>query len=403
MHYVDLKLAGDTTRTVRLSYSRKRLDKRQSRLIGRIALVPAVCLRRYTCRAVIDWIDVHLQLARATQHQWIRKVVAEIPGPRPFVRMLDRGPGDVSSDCRIRVQDPFPGRLAKLLRVLEEEFGIVSDVFVDGLEVAMDFYSKSHADEDCLIMVGLLSRHLLPKRDVISRMLDRPRVVYNGALPNGTRKGGPKPLLAFKRNPARANELLRNVVEEGPPADGTVYIGERDTCPSWRIMHKRLDHQNPATGTREVLSRKDQRARCEVTIGVDQLRRLGVTVLKDLQRVSLARLQRPYFAFVVPTLAAKTNKVPIGVVPELERLRIERFLYAGAIGLLARDQAWQSFMASHHKRKLLIDRQRGLPASRTPRKGTGARGTFIAYEELNRKVENALSRLGKKLRSGGGW
>ena len=57
---IALSASASTASTHELAFRWAALQKTQARFKGRIVLEPEIDLGRYTCRAVIDWLDVRV-------------------------------------------------------------------------------------------------------------------------------------------------------------------------------------------------------------------------------------------------------------------------------------------------------------------------------------------------------
>ena len=79
--------ARKTAARARLDFVEEALAARQRRLLGRTVLRPDIDLDDYSCRAVIDWVDLVFRTDRATQWIWAQREIeknwAEMPYPGP--------------------------------------------------------------------------------------------------------------------------------------------------------------------------------------------------------------------------------------------------------------------------------------------------------------------------------
>lgn len=165
-----------------------------------------------------------------------------------------------------------------------------------------------------------------------------------------------------------------------------------------KLMDKVVDRQHRDVGTWIELEEEDRRVRIEVTLQCDELWKIGIAELNDFQDFSFTPIQGRYFQFKLPTFAPEpTNpKSPVDSARfGLEQFCIDKFLSTGSIGLQARRYAleqrrtelWPAIRHSARKesRKLLRNRR-----------GTGPVGTFVAYEEMNKKIREALVHLTRR-------
>jgi hypothetical protein len=160
-------------------------------------------------------------------------------------------------------------------------------------------------------------------------------------------------------------------------------------------MDKVVDQQNRQAGTFKALDDHEKRARIEVSLGVAEIRRLGITSLDDLQQFGFANLQKEFFAFYLPTFSAN-EAVPVMSQRAVKQMRsqerVRKFLKTGLIGLQAMDKAWETRRSRNRSDIAAVLRSRGQPVSRF-RTGKGKHGTLLAYVELNKRVETALRHL----------
>jgi hypothetical protein len=245
-------------------------------------------------------------------------------------------------------------------------------------------------------IAAVLARHHLPHRAVETNKDEGPRFSWgrekhetDGVLPRIKPCGLPLPT----DHRAYDNSSIR------PPAhDATYYSGEKDGSSAWRVMVKELDTQNPAAGTRTKLGDSEKRARIEVTLNTNEVRRLGIYTLDDFQNLRFQTLQRRYFQFALPTLLyLPTPGKPIEFVRnKLEDIRIQRFLLAGVVGLRDMDNARINVRKLDRK---LMKKVLGRPLRRMERAGTGPMLTMTSYDELNSMVGVALANLGRRARA----
>jgi len=67
IHEVTLYRKKGNKDPVVLGYVEKTLRSSQARLVNRTTLTPQIDLEAYQCRAVVDWIDIHFEVARRSQ------------------------------------------------------------------------------------------------------------------------------------------------------------------------------------------------------------------------------------------------------------------------------------------------------------------------------------------------
>lgn len=116
----ELRSATDPRRRLTLHYQAIPLGLRQKRLAGRIALRPMLDLGEYTCRAVIDWVQVSVETSHPTQFRYVQAVVERSTGRRPWVQVHGPGAGGVASVFSIRLQEAHLRDVRFCLRAIEE-------------------------------------------------------------------------------------------------------------------------------------------------------------------------------------------------------------------------------------------------------------------------------------------
>lgn len=386
--------------SVPLDFKRTDYQAKQKRLLGRYGLKPEISFDDFTTSAVIDWLDVTFGTLVSTQARWISEHIKTLTGEAVSVREIE--PYDFPR-FTARFQQPSMPLVKKALAAVEGRFSLAAEPTISGLEVSIDFTPKIPSDQGRARMVGVLARHLLPGRNVLMRTVDRPRFTWGNSLEDtkhllGKPDDGPdhtQPLPWRRvRVPADYARLFTSG-DQMPYVDATVYFGSEKSACLWRIMDKVVDQQNRQTGTSKALDDHEKRARIEVSLGVAEIRRLGITSLDDLRRFRFTNLQKEFFAFYLPTFAA-TDAVPVlndRAVKEMRsQERVRKFLKAGVVGLQAMDHAWETRRASNRADIAKVLRSRGQPVARF-KAGKGKHGTLLAYRELNKRVETALRHL----------
>ncbi|MBZ9857075.1 hypothetical protein LB566_25105 [Mesorhizobium sp. CA13] len=322
-----LKGIKDPARHVALEYASAITTSVQRRVAGRTVVRPVIDLGDYRCRAVIDWVDISFWFERSTQLQFVQAVVEPILGRRPYVEPIAPGPGNVSTEFRIRFQEPRLKLLAECEDALDKRFKLQMHGVVRSVEISVDFKPRSPSPDSVGRMVGVLSRHLFPDRDFIAEALDRPRFSW----------GRGKSTFVMG-----ANNLLSSHADSPAPVDATFYVGRKDGQVRWRVMEKLLDNQNIEAGTYVKLPPDEHRARIEVTLDRQELINLEVDFIHDLRRFNFGKLQGRYFQFMVPTFESRfAGTHPAYRALEIDRWR--RFVNAGIVGVIAMEGARRSF------------------------------------------------------------
>ena len=378
---VVLHAIKDPTRQVVLEYLATPSTATQRRLAGRTVVHPLIDLGDYTCRAVIDWVDINFIFERSTQLQFVQQVVEPIIGRTPYVEPIDPGPGKVSNKFWIRFQEPQLENLAKCEEALGRKFTLEAHGVIRSIEVSVDFTPLTPSADKTGRMVGVLARHLYPNRDFMTVDLDRPRFFWR-------RRKEPTFLMG-------ANNLLSSHADRPVPIDATFWVGRKEGPVSWRVMEKTIDNQNIKAGTWDELPPNEHRARIEVTLDRQELIDRGVKSLADLQSFNFAKLQGRYFRFMVPTFENRfAGKHPARKAIEDDRWT--RFLNAGVVGVVAMEGARRSFRQAARPALRGLLRARRQKIRPLTRLGEGSSGSFLAYEDLNGRAAMALEKLGHR-------
>jgi len=378
--------------TFSLTYTERPTGMKQARFQNRIALRPQIDLSDYTCRAVIDWVDIRFRTVDHTQWRWIKHYIYGAIGEKVYVEKKQLDDDGKYREFRVRIQEPVTQNLLLAEEAVRVKWGLQQPVEIIGLEVSVDFTPRKPSDEARALMFGVLVRSHLPSRNVIDEPLDRPRFAWDDG------KDATAYVLGHnKKHPDRSDALLLDPGKDRPATiDSTYYAGARETRSSWRTMIKLLDKQNIATGTREVLPEKKKRVRIEVTVDENELTKMGIRTIKDLAGFRFQRFHGEYFKFVLPTfpdLAGQPEEKRRLPLIELRQTRLQRFLNAGVVGLEAWDEAWQRKKEQARKKTIKND----MPLAKTSIIA-GNSTTLMDYNELTRKVIQALRHIGDRMR-----
>lgn len=384
--------AANSRAAYTLSYSEQPTGKTQRRFQGRICLQPEIDLKAYSCRAVIDWVDVRFRTVDHTQRKWIKHHIDRAIGEKIFSEKKKADDDGKYREFRVRIQEPVTEDLLLAEEVVRAKWGLQQPAEIIGLEVSVDWTPREPSDEALALMFGVLVRAHLPSRDVMTDPFDRPRFTWA--------KGddGTAYVLGHnKRHPDRSDAFLLDPAKDRPAAiDSTYYAGAKGSRSAWRTMIKILDKQNIATGTREVLPRKDWRVRIEVTVDENELTKLGIRTIKDLAGFRFQRFHGEYFKFVLPTfpdLACQPEEKRGLALAQLRQTRLQRFLNAGVVGLEAWDEAWRRNKEQTRKKTIKSD----LPLAKTSVMA-GSSSTLLIYDELTTSAIQALRHIGDRMR-----
>lgn len=374
-----------------VTFRRVELDKKQARLKDRYGLVPEIDLSVYTCRAVIDWLDLRIRTAAATQWKWVKKEIEDTIGGNPWVVDVPDEDQARGQSFRIRFQEPELGLIMKAMVAIDARWTLTDRPELVGLEISIDMTPRVYSEESLASIFAVIARTHLPSRDVIAEPTDRPRFVANDSVGAGVTK---HVLPLRKDNRGIDDQLLTETGKDvAATTDSTYYAGAKDSPLAWRLMTKRIDQQNKATGTVRELPDDEIRVRLEVTILEPELASVELHKLDDLVGFSFQTLQGSYFRFRLPTFKiAEAAGRPhlVAVRQELERKRLAKFLTAGVVGLEAMDAARKRIVKTMRKRSR-TDRTDRNPPRRL-------RSSMTSYEELTKKVAQALRHLGERQR-----
>lgn len=379
---IELRSAKDPKRRLHLPYVDEPVRLVQPRVAGRRSMKPSINLADYSCRAVLDWLDISFELDHPTQFQYVQRVIESVTSRVADVRPAYPGPGGVDTIFNVRVQDPHLDQIRECTKLIGAKFGEKSEPYVYGMEVSVDFYPSVPSDDSRGLMTALLARHLWPNRDVVSRLRDRPRFTW-GRSARQTRR-----TLGFDRHDA--DVFLNAAGDRQPALDATYYIGQRIGRAMWRVMDKERDQQR--SGMWVDLPEFEKRARVEVRLDRLELKQLGIINLDDLLGFNLASLQGQYFQFMLPTFSSPGGPFN-NHDRHWERHRQARFLAAGVVGLQAMDEERQRLRKANRPEMVRQLRARGVKAEPERRAGSGRNGTLIAYEDFNDRVAMALRKL----------
>lgn len=399
--YFTIKTKSDPGELV---FRRRPMANSQARLAGRYALEPDIDLKAFSCNAVIDWIVIFFWLGRKTQVQWLKRDVDSALGTNCYVYIHDEEPGGVSDKFDVTIQEPDLRKLRDICDTIEAKYGLEILPAVRAIEISVDFKPDEPDDAARAKLYTALTRHFWTDRDVISRPYDRPRFTWGDSPSSDQGKRSPTGHVlkhGWKR-PKHINEhfLLSTNHDRAPFVDANYYVGAKDADVRWRIMDKVVDQQNRDAGTFVPLDDADKRVRVEVTLDRPAVERLGVTFLEDLPKLHFARLQKSFFTFMRPTFidtgkAGHTRETAIKAWHDQQR--IGKFLKTGVIGLKAMDDA------QRRQAERLRKQERGrlvanvLKMKRPSRVGTQKGGTFLAYEDLNGRISDALGELERRV------
>ncbi|MDQ6434356.1 hypothetical protein RB623_09875 [Mesorhizobium sp. LHD-90] len=348
-------------------------------------------LKAYTCRAVIDWLELRVVLDRSTQERWINDEIRHATGDSPWVEDLD-DPAE-GTKFRIRFQEPLLGEVKKAVEAIDRKWKLLEPPEFRGMEISFDARPRVYSEEALAWMFGVLVRTHLPSRDVITDLNDRPRFAW------GKAKEQTGYVLAYNKVAPKLRDefLLRTDKDLMTPFDATYYAGAKGSSSSRRTMVKVIDEQNKATGAMKILPDGERRVRLEVTLLESELRKIGITSIDDLAAFSFQKFQGLYFKFLLPTFEQPGRRSTLAlqaVTNAIEQDRRKKFLVTGIVGLEAMDEVKRREREAIRKRS-----KKSVKAlEATSRRGAGRFSTMVQYEALTRQVIHALRHLGLRQR-----
>lgn len=389
---VELAFKKDSREPLELEYVLTPLEKEQARFKGRAALKPQLELSDYTCSAVIDWVDIKFTLGRQTQFQFVKKQVDTHLGGNHHVRPGSRDSGGTTDVFTVRFQEALLPAVGSAIEHVRTVFGLVADPEVTGLEVSVDFTPKDHSDDARARIVGVLMWHMFPGWDYMSDLAARPRFSWG---PGNT---GTAHLIRWNAHAENSADFVRFNIEDRPAAvDATLYVGRRDGALMWRVQNKTVDRQNVQKGTQVDLPPEKRRARVEVTLGAEELLKVGVHHFSELRSFKFGRLQGTFFRAMLPTFSISKGDP---VTTWRDEQRCTKFLNTGVLGLNAMDEAIREKAREIRLDAVAAVNARGGKVNARSRVGTGATATLMAFEELNRRSRIALDALTKRQQKG---
>lgn len=392
---VSLQFAKSARDPVSLGFTDCRHTGKQAAVRDRVLLQPEIDLQKYEFSAVIDVIEVVVKTGRVTQFRHIKDFLEKVYSKRYYVVPIQPGEGKESDIFTVRIQEPrSAAAVADICDTITAEFGSTATPTIREIEISVDARPKVPNDDDRARMFGVMQRTIFTGRDIFTEGNSRPRYCIERNKP-------PEFLFGkWLREPIAMDPRLWPEWDRPAPVDGTFSFGAKNEPSLVKIMDKVVDTQNHDEDTKVDLKDNEKRARVEVTLQLEELLDLGVCELEDLRSFSYPRLQRRNFQFKLPTFdeTGGLGKAALKLVRVLkEERRLKRFLSTGVIGLLAMQRGEADFRSRHLPGLQRHMRQRGLKMKRN-RRGTGPAGTFVAYEELNRLVADALWNLSKRER-----
>ncbi len=383
-------------------------------LRDRRILKPIIDLNKYRCRAVLDWIEIQLDTPNEHQAVNVRRTAVGFlkdvgSSSSVFVTGLTRTSPYIGSKFILRIQQPNPHEIIpfckKLVGKYDPDRKSVRDMPITAIEVSVDFYVKNHKalSTDALNllrwqMTEVLKRHLKPAAALTEKESNHPRF-FTGTGGSGSAK----PLVASDtrqvsaKQRAEINRLnlsesilapLRIGAHRQAPIDTTYYIGKKASPVMLRVMDKITDQRDPVRNIAVDLSPAERRSRIEVTLlkETDEVggpAAVDLNTLKDLFGFSFKPIRKLVFEFFYPTINKFDEMSDLPFPVNITELAV--FERSGVYGL---DRAHRS-IAEINKRRY---QERELPTERVK---IGSKGKAMSFEEMNRKIDRAMTKLSK--------
>jgi hypothetical protein len=236
--------------------------------------------RAFKVSACIDWIELTITTRSPTQFQHLQsklRRVLNLPesAKEIFVDPINAGAGGVSNRFEITLHDAHANSYQELNRImveLSDKFPFASPPEITGIEVAIDFYSRSNSTAELREMTRRLQTHLAAHGN--ARQFD-PTVKKVRFLANDNRT-----------DPAQM-----------------LYVGNKGEPITHQIYFKQTDHnQKPITPS-------EWRARAEFTLRGTALADFGLNYLSDLRAFRFERMAgRLHFRILKPLAALTAGK-----------------------------------------------------------------------------------------------
>jgi hypothetical protein len=391
--------------SVDLSFLRQPLSSaKQTRLRGRFALCPEINLALYRFEAVIDYVKIAFISHSPSQMRHVQDAFNAImltrSGRVPWVKVVD-GTNATAFGFEVTIQDPVVRELAECDKMLRTRFGMTTSARVVELEVSIDVYPRSAADDDRARIVGALQRCYLPKFNFLDDAQARPRFAT-----------GKTPAMLHLYKWHHAHQAARAITNGDPDAwlkpesahspyvDTTFYVGAQEGEELIRIQNKVTNRR--VRGLAVDLVQKEKRARVEVRLRGAALSEVGLADVAELLGFDFATLQKKYFHFVFPSFPNEHgNGLSSEIQKRMNNLSIAHFLKTGAVGMIlvetgkdasrrrpAKDGTGKTLNAALRERVKASGRK---PATR--RAGTGVHGSTLAFPAMNDRMREALRNL----------
>ncbi len=244
----------------------------------------------------LDSMKIHVRLGRPTQHRHLRRKLNDVMSGACYVnhaKPIDSSGGEVKG-WMLTIQNPDGQSMAALSKILREEYGCSEEIELHRLDIALDVLPvhENTLVRRTKIMVALAATFVVPEILKGCAGWAEPRVM-------DFRYGGEGMDLWHALLSVRVRDTDTNQI---------IYIGAdlskvvNDRATGWKIYRKFFDKDR--NGDRIPL--KKPFVRFEVSLGSDELQRIGLYAVDDLADFNFRQLgaKHGYFRFWLPGVLA---------------------------------------------------------------------------------------------------
>lgn len=409
--------------TSKLRYQPKRVTSTSSTggmrkdLEGRVALKPEMSiLDKFKVKALIDRIAILVNTREVTSWEKVKNAINREVGAINFVHDLTLRRAEDKPDWRdqlpkpdmkkltgqhfaILIQEPDPGILARILDLIDRDYGIDGEIIPFLLEMSVDFHPRDPGspEEEILLreqMVGLLQRHHWASHSLL--LGDNPETAAHADARQIYGKNSHQRFLFPRKKGDRINsdtqiknDVVRKRILNANPGndlylDATIYKGIKLSPFLINIQNKIADRRNQTGKTMKILANEERRARIEVTItGTEQLQGLGFAAINDLAGLSFRKIRKSQLQFRLGTLNPQQH---------LLNEAIQQMKTRGIYGMEMKERA------RHQEERKQVRLATGKMSRSKDRDGLG----LVDWPEMNTEVGHALDGLGNRW-SGFSW
>jgi hypothetical protein len=143
-----------------------------------------------------------------TQWKWIKHYIDKAIGERVYVEKKKFDDDGKYREFRVRIQEPVTKDLLPAEEAVRAKWNLQQPAEIVGLEVSVDFTPRKPSDEALALMLGVVARSHLPRRDIMTDPFDRPRFTWAKG-DDGTAYVLGYPRIAVKRSERRNLAITR--------------------------------------------------------------------------------------------------------------------------------------------------------------------------------------------------